>query len=604
MLTPGTLLGNRYHILRRIGGGGMGVVYLAQDQRLPGRQCAVKEMSLIQLAPQDRNWAIQAFRQEAQMLANLHHPGLAAVSDFFAESGNWYLVMDYVEGETLKARLERAPGGRLALDEALRITGELCDVLIYLHRQSPPVVFRDLKPSNVMLTPEGKVKLIDFGIARFFKPGQTRDTMNLGTPGYAAPEQYGGLGQSDRRADIYSLGVLLHQMVSGYDPGSGVTPFPLPPLETLAAGLPTNVRGVVARATAVQPDQRYQSIEAFKRDLFANPPGRSAPSPSTSTASPKIYLIIGGVGLLSFLIVAFLLLRFLLPLGAADTPTPPVTQPGETVTTERGAVDEGEPVDALTPTSSSPTATPRSLTDTPTPEIPSDVQRQEALLRTVRYREDNGTVVFAEKVSIPPTLDGVLDEWTSEPYAVSYVVYTQEGINWQGREDLFGTFQVAWDDAYLYLGVEVTDDVHVQAETGDQIYKGDEVEIQIDANLTGDFEDTGLSGDDGQVGLSPGDFERFAPEAYIWRPPSLEQPGTMIEVASRRTQRGYILEAAIPWWVLMGPPALESPVGFCLSLGDNDAPALAEQQLLLATSPNRKWGDPTTWGTLILVDWR
>jgi len=202
MLQSGSMLQSRYRILRRIGGGGMGMVYLAEDTRLPGRMCAIKEMSPAQLAPQDRNWAINGFRQEAQMLANLNHPGLTSVTDFIPEAGNWYLVMDYVEGETLQERLKRARGGRLSLDEVLNITRQLCDVLEYLHRQSPSVVFRDLKPGNVMLTPQGEVKLIDFGIARFFKPGQTRDTVNLGTPGYAAPEQYGGLGQSDPRADV------------------------------------------------------------------------------------------------------------------------------------------------------------------------------------------------------------------------------------------------------------------------------------------------------------------------------------------------------------------------------------------------------------------
>ncbi|MDX9955915.1 MAG: protein kinase [Anaerolineae bacterium] len=129
MLETGVVLQNRYRIQRRIGGGGMGVVYLADDTRLAGRQCAVKEMSPAQLAPGDRNWAIQAFRQEAQMLANLHHPGLTNVTDFFPEGGNWYLVMEYIQGETLESRLERAPNGRFTLDEALRITRQICEGL-------------------------------------------------------------------------------------------------------------------------------------------------------------------------------------------------------------------------------------------------------------------------------------------------------------------------------------------------------------------------------------------------------------------------------------------------------------------------------------------
>ena len=237
-LMPGTLLQGRYRVQRQLGGGGMGIVYLAEDTRLSGRYCAIKVMSPDQLAPQDRNWAIQAFKQEAQLLATLRHPGLAAVNDIFPENGDWYLVMEYVEGESLEDKLRRLPGGRLSAQEALSITRQLCDVLEYLHGCSPPVIFRDLKPSNVMVTPNGQVKLIDFGIARFFKQGQTRDTLNMGTPGYAAPEQYGGMGQSDPRTDVYSLGVVLYRMVTGYDPAEAITPFSLPPAESLVVGDP------------------------------------------------------------------------------------------------------------------------------------------------------------------------------------------------------------------------------------------------------------------------------------------------------------------------------------------------------------------------------
>jgi serine/threonine protein kinase len=282
MLDQGMLLQNRYCILHQIGGGGMGTVFLAEDTRLPGRKCTIKEMSPAQLAPQDRNWAIAAFRQEAQMLAGLNHPGLTAVTDFFPEGGNWYLVMDYVEGETLKDRLERVRGGRLPLEEALDIARQLCNVLEYLHGQDPPVVFRDLKPGNVMIAPQGEVKLIDFGIARFFKPGQTRDTVNLGTPGYAAPEQYGGLGQSDPRTDIYSLGVLLHRLVTGYDPTAAVAPFPLPPPRDLEQGLPAYMEDVISRATRMKPEARYQSIQELRWALF--PPAETGPAQVVETA--------------------------------------------------------------------------------------------------------------------------------------------------------------------------------------------------------------------------------------------------------------------------------------------------------------------------------
>ncbi len=267
MLAPDTVLQNRYRILKRIGGGGMGTVYLAEDSRLQARRCAVKEMSLEALAPQDRDWSVEAFRQEAQLLAQLHHPGLTPVTDFFDEVGNWYLVMDYVEGDTLQQRLAATPGGRFALPEALRITQEILDVLAFLHGQPTPVVFRDLKPSNVMLTSEGRVKLIDFGIARFFKPGQAQDTALLGTPGYAAPEQYGGLGQSDARTDVYSMGVLLNQMVTGFDPATAVSPFPLPNPRTTMPEIPPVVAGVIVRATQMRPELRFASAAEMHQAL-------------------------------------------------------------------------------------------------------------------------------------------------------------------------------------------------------------------------------------------------------------------------------------------------------------------------------------------------
>jgi len=259
------MLQNRYRILRRIGGGGMGIVYLAEDTRLPGRMCAIKEMSPAQLPPEDRNWASNAFRQEAQMLATLNRSGLTAVTDFFPEGGNLYLVMDYVPGQTLEEILENEPEGRLSQGQALNIVRQLCDVLEYLHRQNPPVIFRDLKPSNVMLTPEGQVKLIDFGIARFFKPAQSQDTVTLGTPGYAAPEQWGTGGQTDARSDIYGLGVLLLRLATGYNPVPN--PLLLPQPRAVMSEISPKIEYLILRATPTDPGARYQSIAEFRRDM-------------------------------------------------------------------------------------------------------------------------------------------------------------------------------------------------------------------------------------------------------------------------------------------------------------------------------------------------
>lgn len=268
MLETGMILQERYHTVRKLGGGGMGTVYLAEDRRLPGRKCALKEMIPQDLPAADRNWAIQAFQMEAQMLANLNHPGLTRVTDFFGEKGNWYLVMDFVPGETLEDRVARYPDHKLPIREMLHIVEQLCNVLNYLHGRNPPVIFRDLKPSNVMITPQQDIKLIDFGIARFFKTGQTSDTTNLGTPGYAAPEQYGGAGQSDARTDIYSLGVLIHHMVTGYDPSKAQSPFPLPDPRSIMPTIPPHLAQVISRATQLQPKLRFGSVAELQHVMF------------------------------------------------------------------------------------------------------------------------------------------------------------------------------------------------------------------------------------------------------------------------------------------------------------------------------------------------
>lgn len=233
-LAVGTLLKQRYQISRQIGSGGFGAVYQAEDMDLGQRLVAVKEMSQHNLSPQESAEATRAFKQEALLLADLMHEHLPRIYDHFSEGGRWYLVMDYIRGETLEEHLAHAPGGFLPLDRALDIGLQLCNVLDYLHRRQPPIVFRDLKPSNVILTPEQRIFLIDFGIARHFKPGQAKDTIAFGSPGYAPPEQY-GKAQTTPRADIYSLGAMLHQMLSGSDPS--LNPFRFVPLSLNAPAL-------------------------------------------------------------------------------------------------------------------------------------------------------------------------------------------------------------------------------------------------------------------------------------------------------------------------------------------------------------------------------
>src|SRR5438876_350547 len=212
-----TLLAGAYQLLSRIGQGGMGAVYKAADTRFNNRPVAIKEMSSIGVTPTRLLEAEAAFEHEAHLLADLLHPNLPRIYEHFAENDRSYLVMDFIEGQTLEEYLDQKGGGPLPVDQVITWAEQLCDVLNYLHSHQPPIIFRDLKPANVMVSESGHVYLIDFGIARIFKPGQSHDTVALGSPGFAAPEQY-GKAQSTPRSDIYSLGALLHCLLTGIDP--------------------------------------------------------------------------------------------------------------------------------------------------------------------------------------------------------------------------------------------------------------------------------------------------------------------------------------------------------------------------------------------------
>ncbi|MFL5705816.1 MAG: serine/threonine-protein kinase, partial [Ktedonobacteraceae bacterium] len=177
----------RYRLLHAVGQGGMGAVYVAQDTQLGDRLVAVKEMSMSRLAPQELPQGVEQFKREAHLLASLHHAHLPIIYEYFGVEDRWYLVMSFIEGGTLQAYLDAAPGKKLPINEVVRIGIELCDVLDYLHTHQPQVIFRDLKPSNIMFTPKGQVYLIDFGIARHFKQDQAKDTAYYYSAGYAPP---------------------------------------------------------------------------------------------------------------------------------------------------------------------------------------------------------------------------------------------------------------------------------------------------------------------------------------------------------------------------------------------------------------------------------
>ncbi|HOU13724.1 MAG TPA: serine/threonine-protein kinase [Anaerolineae bacterium] len=269
LLAPQALLSGRYQIQRCVGKGGMGAVYQATDAHIQGKKWAIKEMSASAITnPLERQESLASFHQEAMILATLDHPNLPKVVDHFNENGKQYLVMDFIEGETLEERLEHAGGGPLPVEEVLVWGEQLCDVLDYLHSRNPPIIFRDLKPGNIMVTPEGTVKLIDFGVARFFKSGKAKDTTAFGTAGYAPKEQY-GKGQTDSRSDVYALGATLHYLLSGADPAE--TPFNFEALQQLNPRVPAHVAATIMKALADTPDNRWKSAAEMRQALVMTP---------------------------------------------------------------------------------------------------------------------------------------------------------------------------------------------------------------------------------------------------------------------------------------------------------------------------------------------
>lgn len=182
-LIPMSLLKLRYRILSQVGKGGFGAVYKAEDTVLGNRLVAVKEMSQSHLSTQELPRATEEFKREALLLAGLNHPNLPHIYDYFTDNGHWYIVMDFIEGNTLEDDISRQ-GKHLPINEVIKLGIQLCTVLGYLHSRLPAIIFRDLKPANIILTREGQPFLIDFGIAQHFKPGQKKDTLALGSPGY------------------------------------------------------------------------------------------------------------------------------------------------------------------------------------------------------------------------------------------------------------------------------------------------------------------------------------------------------------------------------------------------------------------------------------
>jgi eukaryotic-like serine/threonine-protein kinase len=258
------LLKQRYRIGSLLGQGGMGAVYKAEDTEFGDRFVAVKEMRPMTLSSEEVRQAIDVFKREALLLAGLMHPNMPRIYDHFSEAGRWYLIMDFIEGTTLEQYLNKSKQGYLPVEEVIDTGIQLCTVLDYLHTRQPPIIFRDLKPDNIIRTSNGHLYLIDFGIARHFKPGQLTDTIPFGSVGYAAPEQYGRM-QTSPRADIYSLGATLHQMLSGHSPA--LNPFLFAPFRRTGQSIPAELEGLIMQMVDLDENNRPASVAIIEQEL-------------------------------------------------------------------------------------------------------------------------------------------------------------------------------------------------------------------------------------------------------------------------------------------------------------------------------------------------
>jgi serine/threonine-protein kinase len=259
VLEIGSLIDGKYKVLNKIGQGGMSVVYLAMNERA-NKSWAIKEVRKDGVD----NYEIvkRSLVAEIEYLKRLRHPHLPSIVDVIDSEDTILIVMDYIEGNSLAQALKDY--GALPQDDVVKWSKQLCDVLDYLHSRKPPIIYRDIKPANIMLQPNGDIKIIDFGTAREFKEGRPDDTIPLGTQGYAAPEQYGN-HQTDARTDIYNLGATMYHLVTGHNPCE--PPYIIYPIRRWNPSLSSGLESIILKCTQRDPNDRYQSCADLLYDL-------------------------------------------------------------------------------------------------------------------------------------------------------------------------------------------------------------------------------------------------------------------------------------------------------------------------------------------------
>ncbi len=322
-LKAGEVLRGRYKIRRIIGQGGMGSIYLADDLRLEGRLCALKEVEHDRSLPMElMREAREQFLREATVLARLDHPNLPKVSDFFSVGVRDYLVMDYVPGKDLRALMleARHAGTFLSEQDVLSWSSQLADAVSYLHSQDPSILHRDIKPSNLKLTPSGMVKLVDFGLVKLLAPGEVTITVlqGQGTALYTPLEQYGGdSGHTDLRSDIYAFGATLYHLLTNQPPADArerfLDPSRLISPRQINPGISLRTEKAILWAMSLHPDDRPQSVDMFRESLLGSyqPQPRPITRPGSSVShylytNPERILIWVSAGLAVLSLIATL----------------------------------------------------------------------------------------------------------------------------------------------------------------------------------------------------------------------------------------------------------------------------------------------------------
>jgi serine/threonine-protein kinase len=374
-LQPDTILRERYKIIELVGRGGMGATYRAEDLRLEGRLCAVKEaLPDPETSPEELAQSREQFYQEASTLARLDHPNLPKVSDYFTDNDRDYLVMDFVPGQDLSEMLVGAlhRGHPLPERQVLAWAAQMCDALDYMHTQTPPVLHRDIKPGNIKITPSGNVKLVDFGLVKVLIPDDQRTitvVQGRGTVQYTPLEQYGGdTGHTDARSDIYSLAATLYHLLTGQPPLDAkerfLKPSSLPTPRSLNPSISPQTERAILWGLAMHPDERPANIAELKTELSAPSPigrtvsrlfGRDQPLAQHFRVNRGLLLLIGVLLLAALLATAR---PGTIPPTPTATPTPTRPVPAATWT------PSPSPTITLSPTPS-PSQTPRP-TSTPT----------------------------------------------------------------------------------------------------------------------------------------------------------------------------------------------------------------------------------------------